>query len=172
MRPARSSQRLPSGGECHPTPGWATLYRYRDEGGHVLHGTFRYANPKRFLQGRPAPGCVEPADIPTDWLLGLDGMQTILYRLPELLAADPAQLVYIVEGEKDADRLAQSGWIATSSPMGAKYPWQPHFSEWLQNRHVAIVPDGDECGEQHVQKLKSALLPVAASVRIVRLKHG
>jgi hypothetical protein len=45
--------------------------------------------------------------------------ERIPYRLPELLAADPAEPIYIVEGEKDADRLATLGFVVTTSSGGS-----------------------------------------------------
>lgn len=42
----------------------------------------------------------------------------MLYRLPELLSSDPAQIVFVAGGEKDVDRLGQEGLIATCNPFG------------------------------------------------------
>src|SRR5690348_14328589 len=39
----------------------------------------------------------------------------LLYRLPALVAADPAAPVFVVEGEKCADALASLGLVATTS---------------------------------------------------------
>jgi hypothetical protein len=50
------------------------------------------------------------------WQKGKPQGPKIPYRLPELIAA---QVVYIVEGEKDADRLASLGLVATTSSEGA-----------------------------------------------------
>ncbi|MGQ0849829.1 MAG: hypothetical protein ACT4OP_12095 [Actinomycetota bacterium] len=44
-------------------------------------------------------------------------MRRVLYRLPEVLAVSGT--IYVGEGEKDADRLASLGLIATTNPMGA-----------------------------------------------------
>jgi hypothetical protein len=92
-----------------------------------------------------------------------------LYRLPELLAADPADLVFFVEGEKDAITLASLGAVATTSAMGAG---KAHLSDLspLKGRHVVILPDHDRPGFDHAEQVaRLALEAGAASVRIVRL---
>ncbi len=55
------------------------------------------------------------------------------YRLPELAAADPRRSVFVVEGEKDADRLAALGAVATCNPGGAG-KWRPEFGAHLAGR--------------------------------------
>ena len=50
---------------------------------------------------------------------GLGDVKKIPYRLPELLAADLEQPVYICEGEKDVDRLMAEGLLATCNSGGA-----------------------------------------------------
>ena len=75
-------------------------YDYRDERGGCLYQVVRF-EPKGFAQRRP--------DGNGGWIWNLDGVRQVPYRLPELLAADPDEWVLIVEGEKDADRLAGFG---------------------------------------------------------------
>jgi hypothetical protein len=73
--------------------------------------------------------------------------ERIPYRLPELLAADPAAPVYIVEGEKDADRLASLGFVVTTSSGGSNGKW-PELSEPFAGRIVYIIPDNDDPGHK------------------------
>src|SRR5205823_4705078 len=88
----------------------AAAYTYRDENGRLLYEAVRF-KPKGFSQRRP--------NGKSGWAWNLKGVRRVLYRLPELLAADPTATVYVVEGEKDADRLARLGLVATTSPCGA-----------------------------------------------------
>lgn len=74
------------------------------------------------------------------------------YRLPELLAASPDDPVFIVEGEKDADRLAAAGLIATTNSEGAD-GWTPDLSPWLKGRTVFVIPDNDIPGRRHAEKI-------------------
>lgn len=70
-----------------------TTYDYQDERGTLLFQVVRF-EPKDFLQRRP--------DGNNQWIWNLTGTRRVLYHLPQLCMADT---VYIVEGEKDADRL-------------------------------------------------------------------
>ena len=67
-------------------------------------------------------------------------MERVPYRLPDILRAKE---VYVVEGEKDADRLRLLGLTATTSPGGAG-KWLPSFSAYFKNKDVSIIPDNDD----------------------------
>ncbi len=107
---------------------------------------------------------------------GLGKTETVLYRLPELLAADPDRPVWIVEGEKDVDRLGTLNRLATCNPMGA-LKWRDHYSGVLRGRHCNIIPDNDPPdakypegkGRQHAQQVAQSLHGKAASVKVVEL---
>jgi len=92
----------------------------------------------------------------------------VLYRLPELLAADPSQPVILVEGEKDADGVAALGVCATTNPGGSK-KWRDSYSDALAGRHVVLLPDNDVAGREHAELAAARIAPRAASVRIVEL---
>lgn len=135
-------------------------YDYRDEHNAVRHRTVRY-EPKDFRQWQP--------DGRGGWIKNLGGVERVLYRLPELLAAPKAVTVYIVEGEKDADALARIGLIATTNAEGARSAWHPEYSATLAGRSVVVLPDNDDPGRQHAAKVAQALQGIAASVQIVTL---
>jgi hypothetical protein len=99
------------------------------------------------------------------WLKGKPAGEKIPYRLPELLAADK---VYIVEGEKDADRLAKCGLVATTCSEGAG-KWWPELNKHFKSKHVVMLPDNDAPGKAHAEQVATNLHGVAASVRIVEL---
>jgi 5S rRNA maturation endonuclease (ribonuclease M5) len=99
------------------------------------------------------------------------------YRLPDLLAA-PASPVFICEGEKDADTLANLGHLATTNPNGAM-TWSKDLNKHFSGRAVIIVPDADKTGEERIGMLCDQLAGIASSIKIVRLpglefkeKHG
>lgn len=140
-------------------------YDYRDESGSVRYRVFRYRLPngkKTFTQ--------HPSDGKGGWRHGpgcMDGVEPLPYRLPELLAADPEETVFVVEGEKDADRLAALGLVATTNHQGAQstdLTW-PKFLGYFRGRDVVAIPDNDEGGRRHVEKVCALLAPVARSVR-------
>ncbi len=136
-----------------------TIYDYRDETGALLFQTVRYC-PKDFKYRRP--------DGKGGWIWNLDGVRRVLYRLPELLAADPAALVFIPEGEKDADRLRSLGLVATSNPMGAG-TWRSEYNQDLAGRHVVILPDNDSDGRRHKEQVAGEVHSTAASIRVLEL---
>src|SRR4051794_30377462 len=95
-------------------------YDYPDATGKVVFQVVRYA-PKDFRQRRPDPGK------PDGWVWSLGDLTRPLYRLPELLAADIAAPVHLVEGEKAADRLRALGLVATTTAQGAQgWPKSDH----------------------------------------------
>jgi hypothetical protein len=137
-------------------------YDYHDSAGNLAYHVVRF-DPKDFRQRRP--------DGKGGWIWNMRGVTPLPYRLPELLAADPADLVFVVEGEKDADNLAKAGVIAVTNHGGA-LKWTAAHSKHLAGRNVVIIPDNDEPGERHGQAVAASLHGVASSVRVVRLPTG
>ncbi len=85
-------------------------YDYTDAAGELLYQVQRL-NPKSFRQRRP--------DGNGGWHWNA-GDRRVLYRLPDLLAF-PTGTVFIVEGEKDSDRLISLGCCATTISGGSKW---------------------------------------------------
>jgi len=134
-------------------------YNYNDESWQTLFQVVRY-DPKEFRQR-----CWTANE---QWSYSLNGVRRILYRLPELLSADPSDYVFIVEGEKDANILAELGFVVTTSPGGAG-KWQAAFNEPLHGRKVVILPDNDGPGLKHADSVARSLHGTAATVQIVQL---
>jgi hypothetical protein len=129
-------------------------YKYRDAEGAVTGEKVRWPG-KRFVWRGP------------DGALGLTDQQKSrvgLYRLPELLAADPELPVYVCEGEKDAERAAREGLVSTTGPHGAQGA-VPDIAA-LTNRHVILVPDRDDAGTAMAQKWTQALAGSALSLEV------
>ena len=80
--------------------------------------------------------------------------------MPELLDQVTIALgkpVFIVEGEKDADRLWELfGLPATTCALGAD-KWLPEYSDFLSDRDCVILPDNDEQGKRHTDKIAKSL---------------
>lgn len=134
-------------------------YDYRDEHGQLLFQAVRY-DPKNFSQRRP--------DGHGGWIYNLEGVRRTLYRLPELLAADPFAMVYLVEGEKDVDRLRNLGLVATCNPQGA-LKWRPEYADAIRDRHVVMLPDNDDTGQRHTGQVAAILAGAASSVQVLDL---
>lgn len=101
------------------------------------------------------------------FVYSLNGVERVLYRMPELLAAPKDRWVCIPEGEKDADTLAAHDFVATTAAGGASARWEPQYTEALRGRKVAIFVDNDDPGRKRGDQIAAALLGQAAEVRIV-----
>jgi len=154
--PARSDH-----GHMRPVekPTVVDTYAYTDEDGATLYEVVRM-QPKDFRQRRP--------DGMGGWMWKLDGIRRVPYRLPELLAANPSETVFICEGEKDADLLASLGLVATTNAGGAG-KWRAEYDVQLAGLHVVILPDNDKAGRDHARAVADALSGVAATVKILDL---
>lgn len=141
-------------------------YLYRTAEGEPWCRRIRFDHPNKSKEYRP---------------LRWDGAQYVtteppapakgkpLYRLPELLAADPVEPAWIVEGEKCADALASLALIATtsgsmSSDSGAD--WQP-----LTGRHCIIWRDNDNPGADYADKVAAKLLALGCTVEMIDVEQ-
>lgn len=139
----------------------AAQYPYHDEQGRLLFEVVRF-DPKDFRQRRP--------DGAGGWAYSLNGTRRVLYNLPRVLAAVAAgETIWLVEGEKDGDTLNERGLVATTNPGGAG-KWRDEYSETLRGARVVILPDNDDPGRQHAEKVAQHLQGVAAEVRVLELR--
>lgn len=138
------------------------VYDYWSKDGDLAFQTVRY-EPKNFSQRRPDPTS------PGKWVYNLKGIEPVLYQLPELIEAVAAdRTVYVAEGEKAVNALAEIGVTATCSPMGAG-KWRREYSELLRGADVVVLPDDDPAGRRHAEQVVAALTGIAARVRSVDL---
>jgi len=134
-------------------------YDYSDERGDLLFQVRRFES-KTFRQRRP--------DNNGGWTWNVKGLRRVPYRLHELFARPADRIMFVVEGEKDADRLASLGFVATCNPGGAG-KWQSDYAEFFRGRDVAVLPDNDTAGHDHARSVAANLAPGAARVRILDL---
>jgi hypothetical protein len=137
-------------------------YEYTDATGAVLYRTKRQEKAgerKKFvaehLRGK-------------EWIFGIKGIPRVLYRLPDIRAADPAEPVYLVEGERKADKLASWGLVATAVAFGAN-GWQRGYASVLAGRTVVILPDNDDVGREFADKARKDIEAAGATVRVIDL---
>ena len=154
-------------------------YDYVDDAGNVRYQVVRFA-PKEFRQRHRCP-----QNRTDGWEWGLGGntercscpkFERVLYRLPEVAkAARAGGVVFVVEGEKDADRLAGLGLTATCN-LGGAGKWRKSYAHDLRGTHVVILPDYDVPGRDHAQQVARGLHGVASTLKVVNLpgllEHG
>lgn len=129
-------------------------YSYRTADGHEVRQKVRY-EPKDFRIRHKKNG---------HWDYKAGSGPAVLYRLPEVSAAIPrGETIYLVEGEKDADRLAAWGLVATTSIEGAWQPgqkpkWKPEYTEQLAGAVcVVLLADHDEAGCAYMEYIGQQL---------------
>lgn len=94
-----------------------------------------------------------------------------IYRLPQVAAAGHKTAVWVVEGEKDADRGAAAGMLTCSWAGGANAimatDWTP-----LRGRRVKIVADNDAPGLACADQLAAHLAGHGCEVTIHKAAQG
>lgn len=140
------------------------IYQYRDAQGAVVFEKMRYPG-KRFVQRKPnGKGGY-------DYKLG--DISKPLYRLPELLVANQ---IVICEGEKDCDNVmrafgekASSQHLAATTNFDGAGKWNSRDSMFFAGKKVVILPDQDEIGRKHAQRVAESIYPYVVGIRVVEL---
>jgi hypothetical protein len=148
-------------------------YPYRDQAGEIVFAVARCSKKgngcQGFRQWRPDPGKRSGRTWSRNMPDGSRVGEGLIYRLPDVIASKPIYNVYIVEGEKDVDRLWRQGVPATCNPQGAG-KWTPEHAAWLAGRD--IVADRDDPGWKHAEHVANTLLGSARSIEILRAASG
>jgi DNA primase len=100
-----------------------------------------------------------------DWQPGIGDIKLYPYRINEWI---DRPVVYIVEGEKDADAMWKLGLPATTNPMGAN-SWKEDYNQWFKGKNVVIIPDNDQAGQQHAKTILYGIAALANLVKVVEL---
>ena len=135
-------------------------YIYRDALGQPSFRVLRFepeGQKKTFKQQKVNPG---------GWANSMEGVERVLYRLPELLASKDA--IWVTEGEKDVETLVAAGFSATTN-VGGGGNWKEGYSQWLEGRDVVICGDNDEVGAKHIKAVADSLDGKAKRIRVVTI---
>ncbi len=133
-------------------------YNYVNENGEVTYQVLRF-EPKTFKQRHFKDG-------KTVW--GLKDIEPLPYNLPKILE-DKDKTIFIVEGEKDADRMMSLGFLATTNSGGSKN-WKPSLNKYFKDRRVILISDNDSAGYLHTQAISNHLLREAESLHFLSLE--
>ncbi|MBT6544377.1 MAG: hypothetical protein HOL77_09920 [Rhodobacteraceae bacterium] len=90
------------------------------------------------------------------WKPKVTGVRNVPYGLDRLRDDNNDELCFVFEGEKDVERAWHNGLIATCNVGGAG-KWANDLNQYLVGRTVCIVPDNDEAGSNHAQKVQASL---------------
>jgi hypothetical protein len=141
-----------------------TIYTYHDENGTEIgrvHKSYYSAGKKKFYQSVP--------NSKGEWVKGgSETLKSTPYALPRLLQAiAKKQQIFIVEGEKDADRLISEGRAATCNVGGVGMQWKDSHSQWLKNANrIFIISDNDDPGKKHAWNTFESLHSSGVTARI------
>ncbi|MGQ0774583.1 MAG: AAA family ATPase [Pseudonocardiales bacterium] len=135
--------------DLSPEPHIVAVYEYRDEFGELLWTVERW-QPKDFRVRPSLPPVADRRLYHSEWL-------------PE--ARRTNRVVWVVEGEKDADRMAKESEIAVCGVGGAG-KWLPAYTSQLADLRVRVVSDDDNRGRAHARAVVRALDGVAAEVSL------
>jgi RecA-family ATPase len=139
-----------------------TVYDYVGDHGILEYQVVRTDfedGKKTFRQQRP--------DGQGGWIKNLKGIERIPYNLPAVLH-HKERIVFVVEGEKAADKLKDIGLLATTN-NGGSGQWTEEHAKWLKGRRVVVLPDNDEVGVKHGAKVINTLIGVAKEIRLLDL---
>lgn len=144
-------------------------YRYTDEDGNLLFEKLRYVTEdgkKTFRQRRPDP------HTKGSWIYDLEDTRKVLYNLPAVVkAVAEGTPVWVVEGEKDADRLISMGVVATTTTHGAG-TWDAEHTKPLIGAHVEIIADNDKVGIEHALDVAYKLTAAGCTTSVWASKEG
>lgn len=138
----------------------AKAYDYCDEYGSVSYQVQRF-EPKRFIQRSYVDG---------SWKEGRGAMDDVMplpYHLPEIIDSGD-RVVFIVEGEKCVEALREYKCIATCNHGGANN-WKPALNPWFGDKNVVLLPDNDEAGSRHADKVAANIGGLVASIKRIDL---
>lgn len=144
-------------------------YLYHDESGNLLFKVTRW------LEENGKKTCTQQAYNGKSYEQGMRineiPVRRVLYHLPEIIASE---VVYVVEGEKCADRVRTElqklnlNIAVTTNPGGAE-KWKEEFTTYLEKKSVVIFPDNDEPGRRHARQVWEQVKEVASSIKVVTL---
>jgi KaiC/GvpD/RAD55 family RecA-like ATPase len=154
--PSTATQQIKQPKETRPERKIEKIYDYVDENGKLVFQKIRYI-PKAFACRRPT------GTNGSEWLYSLKGIQAVPYRLDKIKSE---KLIYICEGEKDADLLASLGYASTSAPFGAS-SWPPEINKYFRDKVIYFLYDVGN--DDKVQKIAAQLWEFTQKIAVLSL---
>ena len=143
------------------------LFQHQEQRPHVV-ATYTYPTGAQKLRYSDKHFSWRHPDGKGGWEYNRKGIPHSLY-----VAGDLSGVVFVVEGEKDADNLHKLGYDAVSGEDGAgPGKWRKEYTEPLKGRPVVIFQDNDQVGRDYAQETASALSKVCPMVKVLDLKQA
>ncbi len=118
------------------------VYSYKDEHNQEIYRKIRI---EPGFEGRAKTFYSERTDENGQIIKNLKGCRKVLYRLPEVMKGlSENKIIFLVEGEKDADKLFELGLVATTALESLK--WSDEFTDILEGADAVILYDMDKTG--------------------------
>jgi hypothetical protein len=129
------------------------VYRYLYANGQECCQKLRYPDKRFYIQRFDEQGNV---------IKSIKGISVPLYNLPAIINAE---VIYLCEGEKDADNLIRAGLAATTNIAGAT-SWNNEYNQYFKGKTVIICEDNDDAGRARTKKITALITTIAKELRI------
>lgn len=149
-------------------PSKYTEYTYVDEQNNPLYKKIRIEPGKN---GKAKDFYISSINSNGEWKKGFSRTsKRFLYKINDVLKAiREGKEIYLVEGEKDADRLFQEGLIAATMIEGAGAKIRPEYVKQLQNANIVLLYDEDKAGHSFRDSICRALVNHVKSLKVIKL---
>ncbi len=131
---------------------------------HGADGAVLYRKVRMALANGDKSYRIEHPDGRGGWAKGRGDAKQVPYRLPDLVAAAPDATLYVAEGEKQADKLASWGLLATSLR-----DWRREYDRHVAGRRVIVLPDNDQPGAEMAEKARAMIAAAGGKPVLVAL---
>lgn len=139
------------------------IYDYREEDGQMVYQEIKIRDRK---DPSKKYALVRQPTESDEWQWDIRDVRRVIYNLSEVIKSD---VVFVVEGPKDAETLRGLGLVGTTAPFGASAKWKPEFNQWFKSKDVIVIPDNDKPGKRHALDVCRNLKLVANKVRVLDL---
>lgn len=145
-----------------------TEYLYVDDSGKLVYKKIRI---EPGYEGKDKSFFISSLDPKGFWINKSPKHQTrFLYRLDEVKTGiEKGKKIYLVEGEKDVEKLRKGDLISTTTFEGAGAEIRPEYVEQLKGGNIVLLFDEDKAGYERRDKLCLALFNNVQSLRVVKL---
>ena len=83
------------------------------------------------------------------WKTGTKGLTYIPYKLPELKkAVKENKVIFITNGEKEADTLEELGFVATTAPFMIPTKWNSTCNQYVKGATVVVIKELSDYGKE------------------------